>query len=339
MKKLLSIFALLSVLLTSCEGFEGLGGLGGGTGSGGELTELFDAADLEKLKDFKAEGGYVRLTFTPDFDWSASSNRDWIIISPESGLAGEEKTLRIELTENTSYNSRKGNVTIELANSISYKLEITQLGSESAEKPTVELIDGAYYEIVAEGGQLTVKVNTNTEYEVYIPSGAKSWLSVADTRAMHTETLTFSALPNDTGKAREAACALFYGSEEVAFVIYQEAKAEVEEPIVELVDGTTYTANPDGGDITIKVLNNVDYEVEIPTIVTWLHKVESRAAAVSTFTLHAEKNDSGKARSASLRLTYEGGSPISFTVSQEVGAEGNTTEGFTQGGEHNPGWN
>lgn len=224
MKKLLSIFALLSVLLTSCEGFEGLGGLGGGAGSGGELTELFDAADLEKLKDFKAEGGYVRLTFTPDFDWSASSNRDWIIISPESGLAGEEKTLRIELSENTSNSSRNGTITIELVNALTYKLEITQLGSEKAEKPIVELIDGAYYEIVAEGGQLSIKVNTNTEYEVYIPSGAKSWLSVADTRAMHVETLTFSALPNDTGKARSASLELTYeGGKPVSFTISQEA--------------------------------------------------------------------------------------------------------------------
>ena len=110
MKKIFSFFAILSLLLTGCEGFD--------LGQTGKLEDLFSLEDLEKLDGFKAEGGRVTLPFTPDYDWEASANRSWIQISPESGVAGEEARLKITLEENTSSKEREGTVFVELSNSI-----------------------------------------------------------------------------------------------------------------------------------------------------------------------------------------------------------------------------
>ena len=69
------------------------------------------------------------------------------------------------------------------------------------------LADNAF-DVPTEGGTYQVKLQTNTDYTINIPDNAKSWLSVADTRAMRNETLTFSAAANTTITERFATVAL-----------------------------------------------------------------------------------------------------------------------------------
>ena len=321
MKKIFSFIAILSLLLTGCEGFD--------LGQTGKLEDLFSLEDLEKLDGFKAEGGRVTLPFTPDYDWEASANRSWIQISPESGVAGEEARLKITLEENTSSKEREGTIFVELSNSISYKIPVRQKAGEGGgneETPLVELVNGAYYEIDSNGGDIQFVISTNTEYEVYIPNSARAWLEYNGSRAMHNETLLFTAQKNEDNSSRQAKVTLYFGENgEVEFTIYQEAAQQgggEEDVILELIDGTTYNVDPNGEDIDITVYSNVDYRVEIPADASWLHENMTRAAQVSFVSLYAEKNNTGAARSALVRLTYDSTS-VSFTVSQQP-AQGET---------------
>lgn len=315
MKKLFSFFAILSLLLTSCEGFD----FGG---AAGKLEDLFALADVEKLDGFAAEGGRVTLSFTSEYDWTASSNRQWIEVDPESGLAGEEVNLRVALAENTTGKERTGKVFVELSNNQSYEIPVRQLanGGVQEETPVVELVDGGYYSINSNGGSLEVKVRTNTEYEVSISA---SWLEHTDTRAMRNETIVFTAQKNEGNSSREAMVSLYYGDgESVKFMIYQEAApqgGDVEEPVLELVDGANYSINPNGGDIDIQVLSNMAYSVEIEA--SWLHENRTRTATTSVVSLYAEKNDTGAARSTVVVLRGEDNASVSFTVSQEPAQE------------------
>lgn len=318
MKKIFSFIAVLSLLLTSCDGFD----LGGQIG---KLDDLIAAVDSEKLDGFSADGGSVSLPFTPQYDWEASANRSWIQISPESGVAGEEVQLAVSLEENTTDKEREGTIFIELSNSMTYKLPVRQKakdGSTNEETPVVELENGAYYEINSNGGEIKVKVNTNTTYEVNI-SGADGWLSLADSRAMRSETLTFTATKNEENSSRKADITLSYGNgQKVEFVIYQEA-AQQQESVLELIDGGTYSIIPEGGDIDIKVLSNVTYIVDIPTESSWLHENKTRTATESTVSLYADRNESGATRSAVVTLTADN-KAVSFTVSQDSVSGGNS---------------
>ena len=319
MKKLFSFIAVLSLLLTSCDGFD----LGG---SIGKLDDLIAAVDSEKLDGFSADGGSVSLPFTPQYDWEASANRAWIQVSPESGVAGEETQLVVSLEENTTDKEREGTIFIELSNSTTYKLPVRQKSKNSGtteETPVVELENGAYYEINSNGGEIKVKLNTNTNYEVNIPQNASAWLSLANTRAMRSETLTFTAKKNEGSSSREAKIVLSYGNNsKVEFTIYQVA-AQQDNTVLELVNGASYSIVPEGGDIDIKVLSNVAYSVEIPTEASWLHENKTRTATESTVSLYAERNNSGATRSAVVKLTANNNS-VSFTVSQDSVGGGNS---------------
>ena len=56
----------------------------------------------------------------------------------------------------------------------------------------------------ANGGVVVVAVTTNLEYSVEIPEEAQSWLSVADTRAIRMEKLTFTVTKNEADAERSA---------------------------------------------------------------------------------------------------------------------------------------
>ena len=63
---------------------------------------------------------------------------------------------------------------------------------------------GGNYVVEADGGIIVVTVSTNLEYSVVIPDEAQSWLSIADTRAIRVEKLTFTIAKNEVEAERSA---------------------------------------------------------------------------------------------------------------------------------------
>ncbi|MBQ9138924.1 MAG: leucine-rich repeat protein [Alistipes sp.] len=78
----------------------------------------------------------------------------------------------------------------------------------NAEQPGEETVFITDYEgnivVGANGGVVVVTVSTNLEYSVEIPEEAQSWLSIADTRAIRLEKLTFTVAKNEADAERRA---------------------------------------------------------------------------------------------------------------------------------------
>ena len=75
----------------------------------------------------------------------------------------------------------------------------------SFEQAGLEISDGATQSIDAVGGNATINFMTNIDWEVVIPSDAKSWISVAPkTRAMVEHNVTLAIAPNTMLGARSA---------------------------------------------------------------------------------------------------------------------------------------
>ncbi len=69
------------------------------------------------------------------------------------------------------------------------------------------------YEIGGEETVIDVVVNTNVEYEIFIPEEASIWISEEPaTKAMRTETVTFRIKEYNVGDPREATVELRYGN-------------------------------------------------------------------------------------------------------------------------------
>lgn len=76
----------------------------------------------------------------------------------------------------------------------------------------------------------------------------------------------------------------------------------------------------DGGAIEVPVSTNLEYEVVIPSDVTWISYVETKAMRDETVVLNVAAND-GYPREASFTLASAGRTLQTITVSQEPGAE------------------
>ena len=118
-------------------------------------------------------------------------------------------------------------------------------------------IDGeGNYVVEAKGGDVVVKVTTNIEYEVVIPEAA-SWLSLADTRAVREETLTFSVVENDDIEARMVEVLLVDadGKELRSITINQNGA----DPVFTIDGEGNYIVEAVGGDISVKVTTNLEH--------------------------------------------------------------------------------
>ena len=95
------------------------------------------------------------------------------------------------------------------------------------------------YSVVANGGEIVVTVATNIEYSVAIPAEAQSWISVAVTRAVHMEKLTFIITKNEANAERRAVVKLIGGdkSELQSITFIQQGKSTE----IEIPDDTTET--------------------------------------------------------------------------------------------------
>ena len=82
MKKIFAFIAVLSLLMTGCEGFE--------LGQGGKIEDIISAIDLAKLDGVSGEGGSFTIPFKPQFDYEVYANKEWISVSPEVGTSTDE---------------------------------------------------------------------------------------------------------------------------------------------------------------------------------------------------------------------------------------------------------
>ena len=80
--------------------------------------------------------------------------------------------------------------------------------------------------VPAKGGNVSVTVNTNLEYDVVIPEEDRTWISlVPDTKALRQDVLTFSVAENTETSQRSSTISINYKSGDPAktFVIVQDA--------------------------------------------------------------------------------------------------------------------
>ncbi len=85
--------------------------------------------------------------------------------------------------------------------------------------------------VPAKGGNVSVTVNTNLEYDVVIPEEDKAWISlVPATKALRQDVLTFSVAENTETSQRSSTISINYKSGDPAktFVIVQDAASVVE---------------------------------------------------------------------------------------------------------------
>ena len=180
------------------------------------------------------------------------------------------------------------------------------------------------YNVDMSGGEVVVTVTTDIEYKVVIPTDAKSWISVAETRAdLRIDKIKFIIAPNETFEELRADVNLVanngYVLQKISFV--QQGNTKVFNSDCE----ESYSIGAVGGKINIKVTTNMDYDVVIPNNdKSWISVSDTRAVVrEETLTLIVAENKITEERSSVVTL-YDKDDNILQKINITQSAKSNT---------------
>ncbi|MDO4790608.1 MAG: M60 family metallopeptidase [Porphyromonas sp.] len=166
-----------------------------------------------------------------------------------------------------------------------------------------------------------VSVSTNIpEWKVSVPSSASSWLSAKGLRNRLSITVK-----NNLGEERSAQLTLSGMGVSATIDVKQAAKG----PFIE-VSASTLLIEKGGGRTTLGVYTNSEYEIVIPSDISWI-KASKSIATVEPKELYIDVEwNKGEERKAELKLRTVGTTPIAetkiaITQKSDKGYDGNTS--------------
>lgn len=191
------------------------------------------------------DGGIQTVSFTTNVPWKASiDNSNWTV-SPTSGDAGTA-SLKVTAINNTSNDPVVAKVTIK-AETASQTVTFTQLQKDAL------VADVTSYDAPAEGGTVSVKVNTNVEVTATTDA---EWITIpTPTKGLVEKTFDLTVAAND-GEAREGSVILSGAGQKVEITVKQAAFVPVFE-----VDCELFEVSKEGGEFTVNITTNVDFKV------------------------------------------------------------------------------
>lgn len=196
-----------------------------------------DAIILTKDKfDVPQEGDNITIEVKSNIAYQVTvpnQFQSWIKQAVKS-RALETKNFSFTISANENFDKREGYIVFS-GNSLKDTVYVYQ-----AQKNQLILTEDTY-NIPAEGKDIAVELKTNVDYDVTIPSNAKSWFSQITTRAIRTDQLKFHIDAN-TGNTNRS------------------AKVVVKDKNSDLSDTIYITQTPQGtyaGDVTLTTIEEV----------------------------------------------------------------------------------
>ncbi len=238
-------------------------------------------------------GGTASLSFTTDAAWTATISENttriatWITVSPTSGGAGSN-TLTITTTENDTYDERNASVTLA-AGTTKKTFTVKQKQKDAL------TVTSSKIELAAIGGQATVEIKANVQYQYEIEQSAQSWITRAtSTRGLSVSSLVFDVAENEDDNKREGKITIRSGELSETVTIYQEGN----KPALVLTQNE-YTVSSKGETIKVELKSNTEYEVKLPAD-SWITKTQTRAFSSHTHFFTIAANEDYDARTAEI---------------------------------------
>lgn len=172
-----------------------------------------------------------------------TSSTNWCNVSIQGS------SIIIYVQTNNTYEERQATITI------SDPKDNTELSFRVLQNQNnAILVEGNSFTIPEEGGEISIKIQSNVDYTIEIPANA-SWLTKTSTstRGLSNSTITFKATKNDSGDEREAVIKLTDSSSETTtrFTIKQDLTPNI------FIEKEEYSIDEKGGTIEIKVKSNI----------------------------------------------------------------------------------
>lgn len=253
---------------------------------------------------FESGGGSLSVTFTSTAAWTAETDQDWCSVSPASGEAGTCSVV-LTVTENDTFDERNATLILR-SGSIVERLTLAQKQQDAL------TVTSQRIEVEADGGDITVEVQANVDFEYTIDETAAEWLTLVQTRALTTTQLQFQVAANESFEKREGKIVLSSGELSETVTVYQDG----ETPQIVLTQ-SEYTVSSGGDTLVIELRSNVPYEMRLPADADWLSEVVTRSISTYTRRILVAPNDTYDYRTAQIAfVNEETGAADTVTVTQ-----------------------
>ena len=253
------------------------------------------------------KGGTIAIDIKSNFDFTVQMpNVDWIEdITTTRGLSSH--TLKYVIAPNESYDSRSAQIIYYDKNS-SLKDTLTVVQTQ---KDAI-LLSKKAITVKSDGETIEVKLSANVNYEMILPE--LNWINVVSTRSLvdHKEYLTVAE--NKSESQREAKVIFKSKSnKETADTLYiiQNGYGVIQ------VTKSEYTVESGGGDITINLRTNGDYEIVMPKADWISHKAKTKAVSSYTESFTIAPNSTYDERKEQIIFKVKSGTADTVTVIQK----------------------
>lgn len=242
----------------------------------------------QKTYDVKAEGETIEVKLSANVDFEVTMPEvDWITQVESRGL--KEHTLYFKVAENIGDDSRSANIVfMNKDTQLSDSIIINQIGK-------VKLaLSERVFNVSDRGDTISVDVKSSVEYGITMPE--VDWIKQeTNARAISSETLKFIITPNEKDYSRSAEIIFYDKNSDLKDTLKVVQKQKDEISII-----SEYKVGIKGGTVTMVAWANVDFDVHIPSDVTWITQTESRGTTERYFYLDVDENTEENSRSANI---------------------------------------
>ena len=257
------------------------------------------------------EGGTIEIEVKANIDYKmeiSEKAKDWITESSSRALATYKHKLDIAMNEDVE--KREGEITFKSGDKVE-TVKVYQTGG------AIILLSQDEYTVSDAGETISVEIKSNVEFGVQMPD--VDWIiDESSSRGMSSHSLRYVIAPNE-GYDNRSAEIIFYDKNSDLKDTLKVVQAQKDAIVI---SEKNINVAKEGGTIELKVNTNVEFEVQIPSEVTWITQTDSRALTEKSVYLKVAENTGEESRSATVSITNKE-SQVSETI--VVTQQGNIT--------------
>lgn len=239
-------------------------------------------------------GGKIEVEVKANIEYQlavSETAKDWIKETQSKSRALTAKKHTFEIAENEEVEKREGEITIKSGDKVE-TVKVYQAGG------AVLLLSKNEFTVSDAGETISVDIKSNVEYGVQMPD--VDWIKdEASNRGMSSHTLKYVIAPNEGYDSRSAEI-IFYDQNSDLKDTLKVVQAQKDAIVI---SDKNISVDKEGGTIEVKLSTNIDFDVQIPSDVTWISQTKSRALVEKSFYLKISENTSDEGRSAKITIT------------------------------------
>lgn len=241
---------------------------------------------------FDNGGGNQSVAITANKMWTASSNQNWIRVSPPSGDGSA--AILVSCETNTTYDSRTGTVTIT-SEELTQTISVVQAEGQGLQ------VSQTTYELTKAAQQLNIEVKANVKFSVEVDSGCKDWVKHNTTKGLTTSTVVLDIYENKSYDGREGKVTIKQdgGSLSSTITIKQSQLDGL------LLTSSEYNLSKEKQMLTVEVKSNVDFDVKSDA--DWVKYVQTKGLSTKQIVLEVAENESYYMRETNVKVKQKNG--------------------------------